>query len=115
MLTTDLAIKRKSMWYAIFWTIVHLICLPFVLVFITLAIFMGVADSGISGIQLHIVKALSYFAQFAPLSNLVSIFAIWICYFKEEHKRMYFFCGLPLLVNIIVILSIEVIEFVMLY
>jgi hypothetical protein len=105
-------IKRKSMWYAILWSAVHLVCLPVVLCFTILS---SVCAMNLSGIKATICLTLFFLVQLAPLSSLVSIFAIWICYFRRKYEGMYVFCGFPFIAYVVAVLLISVMDVLRLF
>jgi hypothetical protein len=54
--------------------------------------------------------AIIFFSLWVPLSIVISLAMIWFMYFRNRYKGMYFFCAMPVITSIVVLLVLSVIR-----
>lgn len=92
--------RISARYYAIFWTTIYLILFPF---FFYIALLSGmIFDKPTMTVALGLWIMFMLF--WIPLSMPISIYLAWSYYFKDQYTKSRYFCGLPILVFVLVVI-----------
>lgn len=101
MTTEELSTNQKSVkCWAIFWTLLYLALFPLLIYAALFSVMVFDNPHMTVPLGLSIIGVIF----FIPLSIPVSIYLIWSNYWHSRYKRSLFFCALPILTLIIVLL-----------